>query len=89
MPHFYRNFYVFQYATSLAAASLLAQDVLGGREGALESYMNLLRSGGSDYPYDLLVRAGVDLAEPEPYRATIDRMNKIMDQIEAILDSRG
>jgi len=88
IPHFYRNFYVYQYATSIAASSLLAEKVLAGEEGALENYMTLLKAGGSDYPYDLLKRAGVDMATPAPYRATFDRMNMIMDRIEAILDAR-
>ncbi len=88
IPHFYFNFYVYQYATSIAAASLLVQDVLSGREGALENYLGLISAGGSDYPYELLKRAGVDMATPEPYRTTITRMNKIMDQIEEILDAQ-
>ena len=88
IPHFYFNFYVYQYATSIAAASLLAQDVLSGRKGALENYLDLISAGGSDYPYELLKRAGVDMATPEPYRTTITRMNKIMDQIEEILDTQ-
>ncbi|MCJ7558240.1 MAG: oligoendopeptidase F [Gammaproteobacteria bacterium] len=88
IPHFYRDFYVYQYATSIAASSLLAEKVLAGEEGALDRYMTLLKAGGSDYPYDLLKRAGVDMATPEPYRATFDRMNMIMDKIEAILDAR-
>jgi len=88
IPHFYRDFYVYQYATSIAASSLLAEKVLAGEEGALDRYMTLLKAGGSDYPYELLKRAGVDMATPEPYRATFDRMNMIMDKIEAILDAR-
>ncbi len=88
IPHFYRNFYVYQYATSIAAASLLAHDVLSGRSGSLENYLNLLKAGGSAHPYDLLKRAGVDMATPLPYRATVARMNRIMDRIEAILDAR-
>lgn len=88
IPHFYYNFYVYQYATSLAASSLLAEAVIQGRPGAVENYMNLLKAGGSDYPYDLLKRAGVDMATAEPYRAVFARMNGIMDQIESILDKR-
>ncbi len=88
IPHFYYNFYVYQYATSLAASSLLAEAVTQGRPGAVENYMNLLKAGGSDYPYDLLKRAGVDLASAAPYRAVFARMNGIMDQIETILDKR-
>jgi len=86
IPHFYYNFYVYQYATSLAASSLFARDVLDGRDGATERYLGVLKAGGSEYPYELLKNAGVDLASPEPYRALIARMNRIMDRIEAILD---
>lgn len=84
IPHFYYNFYVFQYATSIAASSLLAQDVLDGKKGAVDRYLKLLSAGGSNDPYVLLKDAGVDLATPEPYRALATRMNGIMDQIEAL-----
>ncbi len=86
IPHFYYNFYVYQYATSLAASSLLAEAVLQGRPGAVENYLNLLKAGGEDYPHELLKKAGVDMTSPEPYRALFTRMNNIMDQIEGILD---
>ena len=85
IPHFYNAFYVYQYATSIAASSLLAQKVGAGEPGALERYLRLLRAGGSDYPYELVKAAGVDLATPAPYRALVARMNAIMDEIEAIL----
>ena len=88
IPHFYYNFYVYQYATSLAASSLFAEAVTQGRPGAVENFMKLLKAGGSDYPYDLLKRAGVDMATEAPYRAVFTRMNAIMDQIETILDKR-
>jgi len=88
IPHFYYNFYVYQYATSLAASSLLAEAVIQGRPGAVENYMNLLKAGGSDYPYELLKPAGVDMASAAPYHAVFTRMNAIMDQIESILDRR-
>ena len=89
IPHFYNAFYVYQYATSIAASSLLADRVLSGEPGALQRYMTLLRAGSSDYPYDLVKAAGVDLATPAPYQSLVARMNKIMDQIEAILAKRG
>jgi oligoendopeptidase F len=88
IPHFYSPFYVYQYATSIAASALFADDILGGKPGALERYLNLLRAGGSDYPYDLVKAAGVDLATPAPYQALASRMNRIMDQIEALLAKR-
>jgi oligoendopeptidase F len=84
IPHFYRPFYVFQYATSIAASSLLADAVLKGEPGARERYLKLLSAGGSDYPYELVKEAGVDLASSAPYRAVVARMNRIMDDIEAI-----
>ncbi len=56
--------------------------------GALERYLDLLKAGGSDYPYELVKKAGVDLATPAPYQALVARMNAIMDEIEAILAKR-
>jgi oligoendopeptidase F len=85
IPHFYNGFYVYQYATSIAASALLARRVEANEPGALTRYLDLLRAGGSDYPYDLVKKAGVDLASPAPYQALIARMNSIMDEIEAIL----
>jgi oligoendopeptidase F len=84
IPHFYHAFYVFQYATSITASSLLADAVLRGEPGARERYLRLLSAGGSDYPYELVKAAGVDLATPAPYRALAARMNRIMDEMEAI-----
>jgi oligoendopeptidase F len=85
IPHFYRNFYVFQYATSISAGSLFAEELLAGKPGARERYLKLLSSGGSNYPYELVKAAGVDMAKPDPYDAVSKRMNRIMDDIEAIL----
>src|SRR5438093_11895072 len=88
IPHFYNAFYVYQYATSIAASSLFAQKVGQGEHGALERYLDLLRAGGSDYPYELVKAAGADLANPAPYRALVAQMNAIMDEIEALLAKR-
>ena len=85
IPHFYSSFYVYQYATSIAASSLFAEAILRGDKGARERYLKLISSGGSDYPYDLVKTAGVDLATPAPYDALVKRMNRIMDDIEKIL----
>ena len=84
IPHFYNRFYVFQYATSIAAGSMLAEQVLQGGAPERERYLNILRAGGSEYPYELVKAAGVDLATPAPYQAVFARMNKIMDEIEKI-----
>jgi len=88
IPHFYRNFYVFQYATSISAGSMFAAEILKGTPGARDRYLNVLKAGGSRYPYELVKEAGVDLASPAPYQALVARMNMIMDQIEAIVAKR-
>ena len=63
--------------------------MIAGKKGARDQYLGLLKAGGSDYPYELLKRAGVDMATAAPYEATIARMNNIMDEIEAILARQG
>jgi len=85
IPHFYNSFYVYQYATSIAASALFAERVEANEPGALSRYLDMLKAGGSGYPYDLVKKAGVDLATPAPYQAMAARMNSIMDEIEAIL----
>ncbi|MEB0140141.1 MULTISPECIES: oligoendopeptidase F [unclassified Undibacterium] len=88
IPHFYTRFYVFQYATSIAAGSAFAAEILQGKPGARDNYLAILKAGGAEHPYQLVKRAGVDLATPAPYLAVFKRMNSIMDQIEAILAKR-
>ena len=89
IPHFYNRFYVFQYATSIAAGSMFSDEILQGKPGATERYLNILRAGGSAYPYELVKQAGVDLAQPAPYQAVFKRMNRIMDEMETILAKRA
>jgi len=89
VPHFYRNMYVFQYATSKTAGTALYEKIVNEGEAGVENYKNLLRAGGSDYPYKLLVNAGVDLATPEPYQAIVAKMNAIMDEMERLLDEKN
>ena len=89
IPHFYYDFYVFQYSTSIAAATKLAEKISSGDRDAQQDFINLLKAGGSDYPYDLMKETGIDMASPEPYQALITRMNNIMDQMEAILDKQS
>ncbi len=88
IPHFYYNMYVFQYATSQTAGTALYDKIVREGETGVENYKNLLRAGGSDYPYTLLKNAGVDLAQPEPYEALVRKMNAIMDEMERLLDER-
>jgi len=57
-------------------------------DAGVDNYKNLLKAGGSDYPYQLLLNAGVNMAKPEPYRAVVRKMNAIMDELEALLEQR-
>jgi oligoendopeptidase F len=85
IPHFYRNFYVFQYATSFTAAEALAEKVIAGDQAATKRFLTFLSSGGSKYPIDLLKDAGVDMTTDEPLELTIKKMNRVMDQMEKLL----
>jgi len=85
IPHFYYNFYVFQYATSYAAATAIASRILRGEAGVVDRYVALLKSGGSDYPIGLLAKAGVDMTTAGPVRDTIARFSAILDRLEAVL----
>ncbi|WP_163710881.1 oligoendopeptidase F [Mangrovibacterium lignilyticum] len=89
IPHFYYNFYVYQYSTSFTASISLAEKVMSGDKKALENYMTFLASGSSDYPIELLKKAGVDMTSAEPFEKAIAAMNKVMDEIESILDKKG
>jgi len=88
IPHFYRSFYVFQYSTSFTASISLAEKVMSGDPKALKSYMEFLSDGGSDYPVELLKKAGIDMNTTEPFEKTAASMNKVMDEIEKILDKK-
>ncbi|HEY3369625.1 MAG TPA: oligoendopeptidase F [Prolixibacteraceae bacterium] len=88
IPHFYRSFYVFQYSTSFTASISLAEKVMSGDPKALKNYMEFLSAGGSDYPVELLKKAGVDMNSTEPFEKTTASMNKVMDEIEKILDKK-
>ena len=89
VPHFYYNFYVYQYSTSFTASTALAEKVLGKEKGAVGKYIEFISSGGSDYPIELLKKAGVDMTGAEPFNKTMTAMNRTMDEIEAILDKKG
>ncbi|MEN3339702.1 MAG: oligoendopeptidase [Acidobacteriota bacterium] len=88
IPHFYRNFYVFQYATSFTASSALSEKVLAGDPAATSRYLAFLGAGGSKYPIDLLKDAGVDMTTDEPLELTMRKMNRVMDEIEKILAAK-
>lgn len=89
IPHFYNSFYVFQYATSFTASSALSEKVLAGAPGATERYLKFISSGKSEYPIDLLKDAGVDMTTDEPLDLTVKKMNRVMDEMEKLLDQKG
>lgn len=82
IPHFYSDFYVYQYATGYAAASAFAKAILEGKEDAVSKYINFLKSGGSDYPIEILKNAGVDMTTSKPLEATIERFNELLDMLD-------
>jgi len=86
IPHFYYNFYVFQYSTSFTASMALVDDILAGDSAALQRYLTFLSDGGAHYPINQLRTAGVDMLTPAPFLKTMAAMNTTMDQIEAIID---
>jgi oligoendopeptidase F len=85
VPHFYFGFYVWQYATSITAANFFAQKLMHGTTADRERYLTVLRSGGSDYGYNILKKGGLDMATAEPYRLIVDSFSKVLDQAEALL----
>lgn len=85
IPHFYSAFYVYKYATGLAAAIALSQAVLRGESRACDRYLNFLRAGSSKFPLDLLKDAGVDLRTPEPVDRAMARFRELVDDLDALV----
>ena len=88
IPHFYYNFYVYQYATAFTASAALSEQVLAGDKSATKRYLDFLSAGGSEYAIDLLKTAGVDMTTPHPLELTMKKMNRVMDEMEKILDKK-
>jgi len=88
IPHFYRDFYVYQYATCISAAAFFAEGIGKGDTALRDRYFTLLKAGGSDDPYKLLLAAGLDMAKPDPYQAVVKRMDRVMDELEALTASK-
>lgn len=80
--HLYEDYYVYQYATGISGAQALAARVLGGEQGAVESYLEFLRAGSSLYPLDALKVAGVDLTDSAPVEAAFHSLENIISQLE-------
>jgi oligoendopeptidase F len=85
IPHFYRAFYVYKYATGLSAAIALSDRVLGGGQRELDDYLSFLKGGCSKDPLDLLKDAGVDMTTPAPVRAALDRFEALVTELEELL----
>ena len=85
IPHFYYNFYVYQYATGISAASALVQQILQEGQPAVQRYLNFLSSGSSDYSIELLKKAGVDMTSPEPVQQALQLFDSHLTQMEKLL----
>ncbi|MEQ9505853.1 MAG: oligoendopeptidase F [Hyphomonas sp.] len=87
IPHFYYEFYVYQYATSVSGAAWFSEQFLAGDDEVRTNFLNVLKAGGSDHPHNILMNeAGLDMTKPDAYQAVVRRMNDIMDRMEALLD---
>jgi len=85
IPHFYRSFYVYKYATGLSAAIALSRRVLGGGKPELNAYLSFLKGGASKYPLDLLRDAGVDMESPEPVATALSHFRQLVDELSDLL----
>jgi oligoendopeptidase F len=85
IPHFYLNFYVFQYSTGMIASLALSDRVLKGGRADVERYLGMLKAGGSDSPLALLKKAGVDMTSPDPGRAALRRFDALVGEMEGVV----
>lgn len=85
IPHFYSSFYVYKYATGFAAAAALARQILDQGQPAVERYLDFLSSGGSDYPIELLKKAGVDMTSPEPVDQALETFATLVGKMEQLI----
>jgi oligoendopeptidase F len=85
IPHFYYDFYVYQYATSFAASQALAAKIKEEGQPAIDRYLEFLKAGNSVYPIDILKYAGVDMNSPETVLAVTNKMTQLLDQMEELL----
>ncbi|MDD2431921.1 MAG: oligoendopeptidase F [Firmicutes bacterium] len=84
IPHFFLNFYVFQYATGYSSAVALALDILQNGKEAVERYLDFLKAGSSEYPIEILAHAGVDMRTPEPIVKALDVFEQTLDELEKL-----
>ena len=86
IPHFYRSFYVYKYATGYTSAIIIADKILSGDQEALENYLTFLKSGSSEKPLELLKKAGVDLTKPEPIANALKIFNDLVDEFVVLME---
>jgi oligoendopeptidase F len=86
IPHFYYNFYVYQYVTGISAATTLAARIIEGDRNTRDAYLHFLKEGSSDYSINLLNNAGVDMTTPEPIESTARLMGNLLEQMEELLE---
>ncbi len=87
IPHFYYNYYVYQYATGFAAANTLADRILSGDTSKRDAYLTYLKSGSSDYPIEVMKKAGVDMSQTAYLDQAFDQFEKRLDQFEALINT--
>ena len=85
IPHFYYDFYVYKYSTGLAAAAYIVKNILDKKENALENYLTFLKTGGSDYPLNELLVAGVDLTKKEVIQSALDMFDNYLNELEKLV----
>ncbi|MGB8000306.1 MAG: M3 family metallopeptidase, partial [Anaerobacillus sp.] len=85
IPHFYYNYYVFQYATGFSAAASLSNQILEEGDEAVTRYIDFLKAGSSDYPIEVLKKAGVDMTSSKPISDALDVFESILDEMESLL----
>ncbi|MFD1174321.1 oligoendopeptidase F [Oceanobacillus picturae] len=89
IPHFYYNYYVYQYATGYSAATALANKILAEEDGAVNRYLNFLKAGSSDYPIEVLKQAGVDMTSKQPILDALDVFEEKLNEMEELLSQQN
>jgi len=87
IPHFYNAFYVYKYATGFSAAISIAKSILEGKEGVVDNYKAFLKSGGTDFPIELLKITGVDMSTPQPIEDALAFFNDLVNEFEGMLEA--
>jgi oligoendopeptidase F len=85
IPHFYYNFYVYQYSTGIIAAISIAKEILAGNTTVRDAYLNMLKSGDSEPPLKTLAKVGVDLTQAAPTKACLEHMSNLSERLHAIV----